>query len=92
MPPNKSIKGDSEDIRSRSSLSTEIVDPNNQSKWEANESVIRKQWLDNLQHVLIFLQFFNDTIKEKEATVGWWIILITSFLLSCTLSGYFLGL
>ena len=85
MPPNKSIKGDSEDIRSRSSLSTEIVDPNNQSKWETNESVIRKQWLDNLQHVLIFLQFFNDTIKEKEATVGWWIILITSFISFMTL-------
>ena len=80
MPPKKTTTGDSEDNRSRSSLSTEIIDPNNVSKWETNESVIRKQWLDNLQHVLIFLQFFNDTIKEKEATVGWWIILITSFI------------
>lgn len=85
MPPKKTTNGDSEDNRSRSSLSTEIIDPNNESKWEQNESVIRKQWLDNLQHVLIFLQFFNDTIKEKEATVGWWIILITSFISFMTL-------
>ena len=85
MPPKKTTTGDSEDNRSRSSLSTEIIDPNNVSKWETNESVIRKQWLDNLQHVLIFLQFFNDTIKEKEATIGWWIILITSFISFMTL-------
>ena len=78
-------KQDNEDNKSRSSVSTELIDPHNDEKWANNESVIRKQWLNQLQYVLIFLQFFNDTIKEKEATVGWWIILITSFISFMTL-------
>ena len=46
---------------------------------------IYHKWLDQLQYVLIILQFFNDNIKEKEATIGWWIILITSFISFMTL-------
>ena len=79
------VKKQDEDDRSRSSTSTEIIDPHNVEKWENNENVIRKQWLEQLQYVLIILQFFNDNIKEKEATIGWWIILITSFISFMTL-------
>ena len=52
-------KQDNEDNKSRSSISTELIDPHNDEKWANNESVIRKQWLNQLQYVLIFLQFFN---------------------------------
>jgi len=86
MPLKKHAdKKDDDDNHSRTSVLTEIIDPHNTEKWETNENVIRKQWLEQLQYVLIFLQFFNDNIKEKEATIGWWIILITSFISFITL-------
>jgi hypothetical protein len=76
MPPPKVIDGSSsqEDNRSR-----EYIDPNNTEKWDMNTKVIETQWLQQLQFVLVLLQYLNDNLKEKEATIGWWIILITSF-------------
>jgi len=61
------------------SYSREQIDPKNKTKWETNTEVIETQWLHQLQFVLVLLQYLNDSLKETEATAGWWIILITSF-------------
>lgn len=47
--------------------------------WNTNKHVIENGWIYNLEYVLVILQTLNDSLKEKESTIGWWIILITSF-------------
>ena len=47
--------------------------------WNNNKHVIEHDWIHNLEYVLVILQTLNDSLKEKESIVGWWIILITSF-------------
>lgn len=59
--------------------SREYIDPNNSYKWKTNKKVIEKEWLEQMEFVLVMLQYLNDSLKEKEAAVGWWIIMITSF-------------
>ena len=44
-----------------------------------NKKIILEQWIEPMQYVLVTLQYLNDCLKEKEGTVGWWLILITSF-------------
>ena len=76
MPSSKIVESNTSQEENRS---REYIDPNNTEKWEINTKVIETQWLQQLQFVLVLLQYFNDNLKEKEATIGWWIILITSF-------------
>lgn len=67
-------------INSDDSLSREPIDPHNVEKWkEIGESTIRESWIEPMKYVLVTLQYLNDCLKDKEATVGWWLILITSF-------------
>lgn len=61
------------------SVSREFIDPNNTLKWTNNKKVIEEKWLEPMHLVLVTLQYLNDCLKDKEATVGWWLILITSF-------------
>jgi hypothetical protein len=61
------------------SVSREFIDPNNTLKWTNNKNVIEEKWLEPMHLVLVTLQYLNDCLKDKEATVGWWLILITSF-------------
>jgi len=60
-------------------ISREFIDPKNTQKWLENKKVIETQWLEPLHFVLVTLQYLNDSLKDVEATVGWWLILITSF-------------
>lgn len=76
MPSSKIVESNTSQEENRS---REYIDPNNTEKWEINTKVIETQWLQQLQFVLVLLQYLNDNLKEKEATIGWWIILITSF-------------
>ena len=67
-------------LNSDDSLSREPIDPHNVEKWkEIGESTIRESWIEPMKYVLVTLQYLNDCLKDKEATVGWWLILITSF-------------
>lgn len=69
-----------EDINnSEDSKSREFIDPNNNKKWNNNKKVIEEKWLEPMHLVLVTLQYLNDCLKDREATVGWWLILITSF-------------
>lgn len=62
------------------SLSREPIDPHNLEKWkDIGEKTINETWIEPLKYVLVTLQYLNDCLKDKEATVGWWLILITSF-------------
>ena len=61
------------------SISREYIDPNNKQKWSSNKKVIEDKWLEPMHLVLVTLQYLNDCLKDREATVGWWLILITSF-------------
>lgn len=76
MPP-KTDNNQTE--RSEDSVSREFIDPNNKKKWKDNKKIILEQWIEPMQYVLVTLQYLNDCLKEKEGTVGWWLILITSF-------------
>lgn len=71
---NQNQNSDLDENRSR-----EYIDPNNSYKWKTNKKVIEKEWLEQMKFVLVMLQYLNDSLKEKEAAVGWWIIMITSF-------------
>ena len=65
---------------SEDSLSREPIDPHNLEKWrDIGEKTINETWIEPLKYVLVTLQYLNDCLKDKEATVGWWLILITSF-------------
>ena len=65
---------------SEDSLSREPIDPHNLEKWrDIGEKTINESWIEPLKYVLVTLQYLNDCLKDKEATVGWWLILITSF-------------
>ena len=65
--------------RNDDNISREFIDPKNTEKWLENKKVIETQWLEPLHFVLVTLQYLNDSLKDVEATVGWWLILITSF-------------
>ena len=84
MPPKPITKEELDDTDGNESLggdsqSREFIDPNNTKKWNENSKVIVERWLEPMHYVLVTLQYLNDCLKEKEATVGWWLILITSF-------------
>ena len=88
MPPpqtdnlNNDTKEDSNNtaISSEDSLSREPIDPHNLEKWrDIGEKTINETWIEPLNYVLVTLQYLNDCLKDREATVGWWLILITSF-------------
>ena len=88
MPPpqtdnlNNDTKEDSNNpaISSEDSLSREPIDPHNLEKWrDIGEKTINETWIEPLKYVLVTLQYLNDCLKDREATVGWWLILITSF-------------
>ena len=67
-------------ISSEDSLSREPIDPHNLEKWrDIGEKTINETWIEPLKYVLVTLQYLNDCLKDREATVGWWLILITSF-------------
>ena len=67
------VKKQDEDDRSRSSTSTEIIDPHNVEKWGNNENVIRKQWLEQLQYVLIIVQDGLSFIRRNILTGVCWL-------------------
>ena len=43
-----------------------------------NKQYIRK-WYNNLKYINIILQFFAEDLKDTESNLGWWIIIISSF-------------
>jgi len=44
-----------------------------------NKQYIRK-WYNNLKYINIILQFFAEDLKDTESSLGWWIIIISSFI------------
>lgn len=52
--------------------------------WKENNQHV-SEWIDYLNYILIILKFLGEYLKEREATIGWWIIVITTLISFITL-------
>jgi hypothetical protein len=52
--------------------------------WEKNNYKIQ-EWIKGSNFICILLQFMGEYLKEREAIIGWWIIVLTTFISFITL-------